>query len=366
MADSSKAVGAGIAAVAMAPILVVFLVLMLVIGGSTGASAACNALGVTVDESSLPSGAVSGYQGEQLKVAAVIINTGARMGISAQGQRLGVMTGMGESSLRNLNHGDEGDGVTNPDGSSTCSLGVFQQQWCLPGEPWGSKADVTDVAKSTQTFFKALQKLSGWESLEPWVAAHRVQGNYSPAGYTKYWDAAGAVMDALANVKVSESTGSCAGTPGDLGKDDDYGFKSGLYNANNPITGFAYKNCTDFAWWRMMQQLGITDHAQMDARGLGPGNAITWGPTWNRVGWTVTATPKVGAVIWYGPGNPGGDPTYGHVAIVKAITADGKVLEEGYNMGPDHLGGYYTRTIAANSPSGYLLIPSPEQFAAAS
>ena len=34
-------------------------------------------------------------------------------------------------------------------------------------------------------------------------------------------------------------------------------------------------------------------------------------------------------------------------------------------MGPDHFGGYYTRTITADSPSGYLLIPTKDQYAQA-
>lgn len=362
--DQNKGALAGIGALVLVPVLLVVMVAVLL---GTGATAgACDVPGAGADASQVE-GSIAGYGPDQLQIAAVIVNAGKAAGVSTQGQLIGVMVGMGESSLRNLNYGDEGAGVVNPDGSATCSLGVFQQQWCLPGEPWGSKADVSDPAKASATFFKALVKLQGWENLAPDVAGHRVQGNYSPAGYTKYIPAARQVFEAISTGDVPEASAApgCAagGTPGDLGKDDDYPFKTGLYNANNPVTGFAYKNCTDFAWWRILQQLGITDAAQMDARGLAPGNAATWGPTWQRVGWTVTKTPTVGAVIWYGAGAPGGDPVYGHVAVVKEITADGKVIEEGYNMGPDKLGQYYTRTIAPNYPSGYLLIPTKDQFA---
>lgn len=360
-----KTVWAGAAVVVCAPLLVVVLVLVMVAGGGVAPAGACGVPGVGADASKVP-GPVAGYGPDQLKIAAIIVNAGKKAGVSVKGQLIGVVVGMGESSLQNLDHGDEHHGVVNTDGSPTCSLGVFQQQWCLPGHPWGTKADVTDPATASGMFFQALLRLDGWEALAPAEAGHRAQGNYSPAAYTQYIDAAQAVLEAVTNGKTAATAPGCrAVMPGSSGKGDDYPFTSGVFNADNPVTGFAFKNCTDFAWWRMMQQLGITDPSQMDARTLGPGSAITWGPTWQRVGWTVSMTPKVGAIIWYGPGNPGGDPTYGHVAVVKAVEADGRVLEEGYNFGIPPNGAYYTRTIAAGSPSGYLYIPTKDQFALA-
>ncbi|MCZ2403554.1 transglycosylase SLT domain-containing protein [Paenarthrobacter sp. Z7-10] len=144
---------------------------------------------------------------------------------------------------------------------------------------------------------------------------------------------------------------------------DDYPWKTTEHNANNPVTGFAYRNCTDFAWWRTMGQLGITDQSKMNATRLGPGDGGDWGLKWQQVGWTVSKTPKVGAVIWYAR-NANGVGSYGHVAIVKEITADGKVVEEGYNFGLPPTGQYYTRTIDPGYPSGYLYIPTKEQAAA--
>lgn len=336
----------------LAPVLLVVLIVV-GMGNSSPAAAACLP-GVSANTSALPTAAVAGFQGVQLKNAALIINAGQKLKLSTQGQTVGVMVAIGESSLRVLDRGD----VAGPD-----SRGLFQQR---DNGAWGSLDDRMDPTISATNFFKALMKVSGWESMTPTQAAHMVQGNADPNHYAQFAQPASEVVAALGGITTTEA--SCEGDPGtpvESGKGDDYGFKDGPYNSDNPVTGFAYKNCTDFAWWRMMQQLSITDPAKMDARPLGPGNAITWGPTWHRMGWTVTMTPKVGAIIWYGPGNPGGDPTYGHVAVVKAIAADGSVLEEGYNMGPDHLGGYYTRPIAASSPSGYLLIPTKDQYAKA-
>lgn len=347
-----KNAGVMIGALLLAPVLIV-VICFLGIGAAAPAAATC-APGVEVDASKLPKTAVAGYQGVQLKNAALIINAGQKLKLSTQGQTVGVMVAMGESSLLVLDRGDT---------AGTDSRGLFQQR---DNGAWGSYKDRMDPTISATNFFKALLKISGWESMTPTQAAHLVQGNLDPDHYARFAQPASEVLAALAGVSATEaSCGTGAGTPGDLGKGDDYGFKNGEYNVENPVTGFAYKNCTDFAWWRMMQQLGITDQSKMNARTLGPGNAITWGATWQRAGWTVTMTPKVGAIIWYGPGNPGGDPVYGHVAVVKAITADGKVIEEGYNYGAPPSGAYYTRTIAANSPSGYLLIPTKAQFAKA-
>lgn len=144
---------------------------------------------------------------------------------------------------------------------------------------------------------------------------------------------------------------------------DDYPWKGTIHNANNPVSGFAYRNCTDFAWWRVMGQLGITDQTKMNATRLGPGDGGDWGLKWQQVGWTVSKTPKVGAVIWYAR-HANGVGSYGHVAIVKAINPDGTVVEEGYNFGMPPTGQYYKRTIAASYPSGYLYIPTKEQAAA--
>lgn len=348
--DSGSGIVALVAGVFLVPVLLVVLIVV-GIGNSSPAAAACLP-GVSVDAGKLPTTAVAGYQGVQLKNAALIINAGQKLKLSTQGQTVGVMVAMGESSLTVVDRGD---------GAGADSRGLFQQR---DNGAWGTYEDRMDPTISATNFFKALMKVPGWESMTPTRAAFSVQANADPDHYTQYFTPASEVIAALAGIPTTEVTcGNVPGTPGDLGKDDDYPFSSGVYNADNPVTGFAYKNCTDFAWWRMMQQLGITDRSQMDARGLGPGNALTWGPTWQREGWSVTNTPKVGAVIWYGPGNPGGSPEYGHVAVVKAITADGQVIEEGYNMGPNNYGAYYTRTIAATSPSGYLLIPTKEQFA---
>ena len=75
---------------------------------------------------SLPE-SIAGYSGEQLTNAQAIIAAAWAMNLGGNAQVIGVMTAMDESSLRNIDYGDwETSGWTNPDGSRTTSIGLFQ------------------------------------------------------------------------------------------------------------------------------------------------------------------------------------------------------------------------------------------------
>lgn len=140
-----------------------------------------------------PTQGVAGWQGEQLENAAMIMGASVAHGFARDGQVLGVMTAMGESSLYNLGYGDwETSGVTNPDGSRTSSIGLFQQQ-----EWWGSAEVRMDPAASAALFYARLAKLEGWQQMEPTHAIHRVQINTDPEHYAQFEDDAVAVVDAL-------------------------------------------------------------------------------------------------------------------------------------------------------------------------
>ena len=65
-----------------------------------------------------PARTVDGYGPDQLKIAATIITVGQQMNVPAHGQALALMVAIGESGLRNLDHGDAVDNTT---------IGVFQQ-----------------------------------------------------------------------------------------------------------------------------------------------------------------------------------------------------------------------------------------------
>ncbi len=99
--------------------MVVFLVLFGF--GSGSAAASCGSMkGGSVDVDAAAAHApIDGYSGDQLKNAAYIMNAAEALGLSQQGQVIGVMTAMGESSLQVLDRGD----TAGPD-----SRGLFQQR----------------------------------------------------------------------------------------------------------------------------------------------------------------------------------------------------------------------------------------------
>lgn len=145
------------------------------------------------DPRTYPSAGVEGWRGEQLENAATIMATASALGFARDGQILGVMTAMGESSLRNIDYGDwETSGFTNPDGSRTTSIGLFQQQ-----EWWGSVEQRMDPATSATLFYERLARVPEWSSMDPSLAIHRVQINLDPTYYSRYAADATAVVDAL-------------------------------------------------------------------------------------------------------------------------------------------------------------------------
>ena len=138
-----------------------------------------------VDAANLPVQNVGSYGPEQLANAAAIINAGKAQGLSPRDQTIGVMTAMGESSLRVVDHGD----VAGPD-----SRGLFQQR---ANGAWGSLSDRMDPTTSATSFFSALSRVGGRDAMTPTAVAHAVQRNADPAYYTKYWDSAVAVVSQL-------------------------------------------------------------------------------------------------------------------------------------------------------------------------
>lgn len=147
-----------------------------------------------VDEPrAFPAAGVDGWVGEQLENAAIIVRTADELGLERDGQILGVMAAMGESSLRNIDYGDwETSGVTNPDGTRTSSIGLFQQQdW------WGSVEDRMDPATAARLFFTRLERVPQWQTLEPSHAIHRVQINSDREHYARFEDDATRVVVAL-------------------------------------------------------------------------------------------------------------------------------------------------------------------------
>lgn len=160
---------------------------------------ACGANGISVNAASL-TGTIAGFHGDQLTNAAAIVNAGAQLGVNTQAQTIALMTAIGESGLHNLDHGD----AAGPD-----SLGLFQQR---DNGAWGSAADRMNPTTASRNFYRALLAVDGWTSLDPTIAANRVQGNADPYYYEQFHDQAQALMTAFG----AQGGGCKAGPPGQV------------------------------------------------------------------------------------------------------------------------------------------------------
>lgn len=156
---------------------------------------------IEADLAGLPT-TIGAFDAEQVRNAAYIINAGKALEVSAHGQQIAVMTAIGESTLRILDYGD---------GPGPDSRGLFQQR---DNGAWGSYSDRMDPTISATNFYKKLLTIPGWETLQPTLAANRVQRNADPFHYAESWEKAGQIMVGLSGfdlAAVSGPGGGCGG-----------------------------------------------------------------------------------------------------------------------------------------------------------
>lgn len=137
---------------------------------------------------------VPGFTAEQVGNAAAIVEAGRGMGLSLRDQAIGVMTAIGESSLRVVDHGD----TAGPD-----SRGLFQQR---DNGAWGTLAQRMDPTASAQSFYRALQRVDGRGGMTPTAVAHAVQRNADPNHYARSWDDAVRVVSRLTGASPAQVT----------------------------------------------------------------------------------------------------------------------------------------------------------------
>ncbi|MBN9177801.1 MAG: peptidase M23 [Microbacterium sp.] len=191
-----------IVAVAAVPALAV----ALVIAGALGILTAPRALSPLASPP-----AVAGYSDEQRDNAATIMRAGRDLGLSTRDQAIGVMTALGESSLRALDYGDwETSGVTNPDGTPTTSIGLFQQQ-----DGWGSREERLDAYTSATLFYRAMAaRVPDRDALAPTLVAHRTQINQDPDHYARYWPLAVDLIEEISGESSGLATGAADAAAG--------------------------------------------------------------------------------------------------------------------------------------------------------
>ncbi|BDZ52443.1 hypothetical protein GCM10025867_46840 (plasmid) [Frondihabitans sucicola] len=220
--------GAGaVAAIVAGSIAILLIVTMAVVGGAAGGFSIMGALATQSDTTGGTSSCAApgtagsdtagaaGLSAEQTANATTIIGVAkaAFTGESFQRQAaiIGIIVADQESSLINLNHGDN---AINPDGSVANSLGLFQQQ-----NSWGTAAQRQDPAYASGKFFQRLASVANWMTMDPGLAGQAVQISFDKSGktYANHLPVANELVknlfDSTAAIPVPAAVGPIAGTP---------------------------------------------------------------------------------------------------------------------------------------------------------
>lgn len=108
----------------------------------------------------------------QSQSASTIVAVGVyKKGIPARAAIVATTTAIQESKLRNLAYGD------------LDSLGLFQQR---KSQGWGTTEQIQDPVFSSGSFYNALLKVPGWESMSVGEAAQAVQKSGFPDAYREH------------------------------------------------------------------------------------------------------------------------------------------------------------------------------------
>lgn len=142
---------------------------------------------------------------QQIANVQAIDKAAQEVGLSGRATRIAAITAMGESTLINLDYGDQVNGVRNPDGSLATSFGLFQQQ---TSQGWGTKEQVMNPTYATKSFLLGPKHdgKSGLVTIPEWETSnaisliiHKVQRNADESHYTKF---IAATDDILSEAKV--------------------------------------------------------------------------------------------------------------------------------------------------------------------
>ena len=141
------------------------------------------------------------------------------------------------------------------------------------------------------------------------------------------------------------STSSSTSTPAAPAQTSSYTYTAGGgFPAVDPsfrasLNGGYFGQCTYYVFNRMAQVGTPIGHSMM-------GNAAEWPSYARSYGYSVSNSPSAGSAIVFQQGLAGADPTYGHVAFVEAVNADGSLYISEMNVRGLNVISY--RTISAS------------------
>jgi hypothetical protein len=159
--------------------------------------AAIATLGGAASACPLPAtgGSATGYDTEQLRNAAVIVQVATQRWLPARAAVIAVATALQESNLYNSDQATDQD-----------SLGLFQQR---PSRGWGTPQQLLDPEYAAGKFYDKLLTVSNWQTLPLTVAAQAVQRSAYPDAYAKHEPDATAI--------VAQPLGTTTGGTADFG-----------------------------------------------------------------------------------------------------------------------------------------------------
>jgi len=128
-------------------------------------------------------------QPDQADTVALLAGQAMQRALPARALTIAIATGMQESKLRNITHGDRD------------SVGIFQQR---PSQGWGTVDQIMDPVFATTAFYDALAKVDGYQDLPITEAAQAVQRSGYPEAYGAH--------EATARAWASAMYGYSAGT----------------------------------------------------------------------------------------------------------------------------------------------------------
>lgn len=108
---------------------------------------------------------------DQAETVALLAGLAQQRALPARALTIAIATGLQESKLRNIAHGDRD------------SVGIFQQR---TSQGWGTVEEIMDPVFATGAFYDALVQVPGYEDLAITEAAQAVQRSAYPDAYAQH------------------------------------------------------------------------------------------------------------------------------------------------------------------------------------
>ena len=158
---------------------------------------------------------------------------------------------------------------------------------------------------------------------------------------------------AAASTASTSTASSSTSTPAPAAQTSSYTYTAGGgFPAVDPsfrasLNGGYFGQCTYYVFNRMAQVGTPIGHSMM-------GNAAEWPSYARSYGYSVSHSPSAGSAIVFQQGLAGADPTYGHVAFVEAVNADGSLYISEMNVRGLNVSSYRTISASVAAQATYI------------